>query len=70
MHPPSSFELREGVVHAVDWLAVIFNPSMPYRLGQVLLASALTVTFFVLGLSAWRWRRGRWRLRCLVHCGL
>jgi len=58
MHTPAGFELRNGVVHAVDWWAIVFNPSMPYRLAHVLLASALTVAFLVLGLSAWRWRRG------------
>jgi cytochrome d ubiquinol oxidase subunit I len=58
MHTPAGFELRNGVVHAVDWWAIVFNPSMPYRLAHVLLASALMVAFLVLGLSAWRWRRG------------
>jgi cytochrome d ubiquinol oxidase subunit I len=58
MHTPAGFEMRDGVAHAVDWWAIVFNPSMPYRLGHVLLASALTVAFLVLGLSAWRWRRG------------
>jgi len=58
MHTPAGFELRDGVAHAVDWWAIVFNPSMPYRLAHVLLASALTVAFLVLGLSAWRWRRG------------
>jgi len=58
MHTPAGFELRNGVVHAVDWWAIVFNPSMLYRLAHVLLASALMVAFLVLGLSAWRWRRG------------
>ncbi|MCZ8183834.1 MAG: cytochrome ubiquinol oxidase subunit I [Beijerinckiaceae bacterium] len=57
MHTPAGFEMREGVAHATDWMAIIFNPSMPYRLGHMLLASGLTCAFLVAGLSAWRWLR-------------
>lgn len=58
MHTPSGFEMREGVAHAVDWFAVIFNPSFPYRFGHVLLASGLTACFLVAGISAYRILRG------------
>jgi cytochrome bd ubiquinol oxidase subunit I len=58
MHTPTGFEMREGVAHATDWLAIIFNPSMPYRLAHMMLASGLTVAFLLAGLSAWRWLRG------------
>lgn len=58
MHTPAGFEIRDGVVHATDWLAVIFNPSFPYRLSHVLLASGLTAAFFVAGLSAYRILKG------------
>jgi len=54
MHTPQGFELREGVVHATDWAAIIFNPSMPYRLAHMLLASGLTVAFAIAGVSAFR----------------
>ncbi|MFY0613618.1 MAG: cytochrome ubiquinol oxidase subunit I [Hyphomicrobiaceae bacterium] len=54
MHTPVGFELRDGVVHATDWWAIIFNPSMPYRLTHMLLASGLTVSFLMAGLSAFR----------------
>ncbi|WP_284179734.1 cytochrome ubiquinol oxidase subunit I [Rhabdaerophilum sp. SD176] len=57
MHTPAGFEMREGVAHATDWMAIIFNPSMPYRLGHMLLASGLTCAFLIAGLSAWRWLR-------------
>jgi cytochrome d ubiquinol oxidase subunit I len=57
MHTPAGFELREGVAHATDWWAIIFNPSMPYRLAHMLLASGLTCAFLIAGLSAWRWLR-------------
>jgi len=58
MHTPAGFELRDGVAHATDWWAIIFTPSMPYRLTHMLIASALTVAFLMAGLSAWRILRG------------
>lgn len=54
MHTPAGFELRDGVAHAVDWAAVIFNPSLPYRLTHMMLASGLTAAFLVAGISAYR----------------
>ncbi|MEL6126194.1 MAG: cytochrome ubiquinol oxidase subunit I [Pseudomonadota bacterium] len=55
MHTPQGFEMIDGVAHATDWWAIVFNPSMPYRLVHMLLASGLTVCFLVAGLSALRW---------------
>ena len=40
-----------------SWSAVIFNPSFPYRLLHTMLASFLTVSFLITGLSAYRWLR-------------
>ncbi len=58
MHTPQGYELRDGVVHATDWLAIVVSPSMPYRLVHMLLASGLTAAFLVAGLSAYRWLQG------------
>ena len=58
MHTPVGFEMRDGVAHATDWLAIVFNPSMPYRLAHMLLASGLTVSFLMAGLAAYRLLRG------------
>ncbi len=57
MHTPAGFEMRDGVAHATDWLAIIFNPSLPYRLTHMLLASGLTASFLIAGISAYRWLR-------------
>jgi cytochrome bd ubiquinol oxidase subunit I len=46
--------MRDGVAHATDWWAIVFNPSMPYRLVHMLLASGLTVAFLIAGISAFR----------------
>jgi cytochrome d ubiquinol oxidase subunit I len=54
MHTPQGFEMIEGVAHATDWYDVIFNPSFPYRLTHVLLASGLTASFLIAGISAYR----------------
>lgn len=58
MHTPAGFEMRDGVAHAVDWSAIIFNPSMPYRLTHMLLASGLTAAFLIAGVSAYQLLRG------------
>src|SRR5918994_1166609 len=55
---PAGFELRDGVAHATDWWAIVFNPSMPYRLTHMLLASGLTAAFLIAGVSAYQWLKG------------
>jgi cytochrome bd ubiquinol oxidase subunit I len=42
MHTPAGFEMRDGEAFATDWLAILFNPSFPYRLAHMLIASGLT----------------------------
>jgi cytochrome d ubiquinol oxidase subunit I len=54
MQTPAGFEIIDGRFHATSWLAVIFNPSFPYRLAHKLLASTLTASFLIAGLSAWQ----------------
>ena len=41
------------------WLAVIFTPSMPYRLAHVLLAAYLTTALVVGGVGAWHLLKAR-----------
>ncbi len=54
MQTPAGHVLDGGTWVAGDWIAVIFNPSFPYRLAHMLIASGLTAAFVVAGLSAWR----------------
>lgn len=54
MQTPQGHVMDGGALIAGDWAAVIFNPSFPYRFTHVLLASGLTASFLVAGLSAWR----------------
>lgn len=58
MHTPAGFELRDGVFYPLDWWAIVFNPSFPYRLAHMLMASLLTGAFVIAGVSAWHLRRG------------
>ncbi|MCE1192976.1 MAG: cytochrome ubiquinol oxidase subunit I [Acidovorax sp.] len=58
MQTPAGYEIIDGKFHAVDWLAIVFNPSFPYRLGHKLLASTLTAGFLIAGVSAWQLVKG------------
>ena len=58
MQTPAGFEMINGKAYAVDWFQIVFNPSFPYRLTHMLLASGLTAAFLVAGVSAYRWLRG------------
>lgn len=57
MQTPAGFSVLDGVIHIESWWEIIFNPSMPYRLLHMLVASLLTSAFFVAGVSAWRARQ-------------
>ena len=54
MQTPAGYEIIDGRFHAKDWIAIVFNPSFPYRLAHMLLASTLTASFLIAGLSAWQ----------------
>jgi cytochrome d ubiquinol oxidase subunit I len=58
MQTPAGYEMIDGVAHVTSWLEVIFNPSMPYRLMHMLLASGLTSAFLIAGISAYRLLKG------------
>jgi cytochrome d ubiquinol oxidase subunit I len=57
MQTPVGFEMINGQAHPTDWWQVVFNPSFPYRLVHMLIASGLTAAFLVAGLSAYKWLR-------------
>ena len=58
MQTPAGYSIVNGQFQAESWIAVIFNPSFPYRLVHKLLASTLTASFLIAGLSAWQLLRG------------
>ena len=55
MHTPAGFEMINGQAYVTSWFEVIFNPSFPYRMTHMLLASGLTASFLLAGISAYRW---------------
>jgi cytochrome d ubiquinol oxidase subunit I len=59
MQTPAGHVIQDGVLIAGDWWQVIFNPSFPYRLTHMLLATGITASFLVAGLSAWRLLKAR-----------
>lgn len=64
MQTPAGYELIDGRFHALDWTAVIFNPSFPYRLAHVVTAFLVTTGFVVIGVAAYHLRRGRAPAEC------
>ena len=60
MQTPAGFEIIDGRFVPTDWMAVIFNPSFPYRLLHTVTAVYLTTAFTVIGVAAWYLRHGRY----------
>jgi cytochrome d ubiquinol oxidase subunit I len=52
MQTPAGYEMKNGVAFPLDWLAIIFNPSFPYRFAHMLNAAYLTTGFVVLAVGA------------------
>ena len=59
MHTPGGVELRDGMFYVTSWSEAIFNSSFPYRFTHMALASFLTGSFVVAGVSAWYLWLGR-----------
>ncbi|MGO4304503.1 cytochrome ubiquinol oxidase subunit I [Cupriavidus sp. RAF12] len=59
MQTPQGFEIVNGRVIPTDWIAVIFNPSFPYRLAHMSVAAFLATALFVGASAAWHLLRGR-----------
>jgi len=58
MQTPQGHEIIDGIVVPVDWFAIIFNPSFPYRLTHMTLAAFLATAFFVGSSGAWHLLHG------------
>ncbi len=54
MQTPAGYGVNEvGQFIVEDWWAVIFNPSLPYRLAHMVLAAYLTTAFVIGAIGAW-----------------
>lgn len=58
MQTPQGYEIVAGRVVPVDWMAVIFNPSFPYRLIHMTIAAYLATALFVGATGAWHLLKG------------
>ncbi len=58
MQTPQGFEIVNNQVVLVDWLAVIFNPSFPYRLAHMGVAAFLASAFFIAASASWHLLKG------------
>jgi cytochrome d ubiquinol oxidase subunit I len=52
MQTPQGFEMKDGIAHPVDWMAIIWNPSFPYRFAHMYTAAFLTTSLVVLAVGA------------------
>jgi cytochrome d ubiquinol oxidase subunit I len=58
MQTPAGYTVKDGRFFPADWLAIVFNPSFPYRLAHNVTAFYVTTGFVVLGVGAYLVRRG------------
>jgi cytochrome d ubiquinol oxidase subunit I len=60
MQTPTGYAVNaDGQFVAADWLKVIFNPSVPFRLVHTVTGFYLTTAFAVLAVTAWHLKRGQ-----------
>lgn len=61
MQTPAGFEMGANgqFLPGPSWLAIIFNPSFPYRLVHTVIAAYLTTAFAVGGVGAWHLLKDR-----------
>ena len=59
MQTPAGYEVKDGRFFPTDWVAIIFNPSFPYRLAHTVTAFYVTTAFVVMGVGAFLVRRSR-----------
>src|SRR2546423_6658626 len=41
MQTPAGHEIRDGIAYPLDWIAIVFNPSFPYRFAHMVTAAYL-----------------------------
>jgi cytochrome bd ubiquinol oxidase subunit I len=59
MQTPVGHEVVDGLFYPKDWIAIMFTPSLPYRLAHTVSAFYVTTAFVVLGVGAYTVRRGQ-----------
>jgi cytochrome d ubiquinol oxidase subunit I len=57
MQTPAGFKITDGRFFPTDWLAIIFNPSFPYRFGHNVVGFYITTGFVVIAVAAYFMRK-------------
>ena len=57
MQTPAGYRMVDGRFFPVDWMAIVFNPSFPYRLTHTVDGFYVTTGFVVLAVAAWLIRK-------------
>lgn len=72
MQFPTGHEMRNGIAYPVDWMAIIFNPTFPYRMAHMVSAAYLTTAFVVMAVGARHLLAGRFedQSRTMLKMGL
>src|ERR1700744_4190022 len=52
MQTPAGYRIVDGRFFPTDWMAIIFNPSFPYRFAHTVVGFYVTTGFVVLGVAA------------------
>jgi cytochrome d ubiquinol oxidase subunit I len=58
MQTPAGFTIVGGLFEPASWLAIVFNPSFPFRLAHTVTGFYVTTGFVVLGVASWLVLRG------------
>lgn len=54
MQTPQGFRIGDdGILHPENWMAIVFNPSFPFRFAHMLTAAYLTTCFVIGGVGGW-----------------
>ncbi|MGE8539201.1 MAG: cytochrome ubiquinol oxidase subunit I, partial [Acinetobacter sp.] len=59
MQTPQGFAIENGLIVPQDWIAIVFNPSFPYRLVHMAMAAFLVSALLVAATAAWHLIQGR-----------
>jgi cytochrome d ubiquinol oxidase subunit I len=59
MQTPAGYRIADGRFFPADWMAIIFNPSFPFRFGHTVVGFYVTTGFVVMGVAAYLIRHGQ-----------
>jgi cytochrome d ubiquinol oxidase subunit I len=71
MQTPQGFVVgQDGRLLPVNWLAIVFNPSFPYRLLHMITGAYLTTAFFVGGVGAFYLLKNKFTAQARIMLGM